>query len=240
MMSNENVLKIIDNVEKVIVGTFVKILTSYYITANWIDVETAEIEFSESAELRSLENLKNRVDDMAVRLAYRAAGLEIKESETGRGIPISETPYTVAVDERDRMGYWDFNKRKGDILHDMSGNGNTGVINGAGRVKGRYGRGLNFDGVNDYIDFGNPPELNPTDAISLVAWYRPDSFAGSGNEPIIDKGVGTHIAPWYQYHLGVCGNEYSSDERASFNFYLPISGGTSIMTPKDYWIPGKW
>ena len=54
------------------------------------------------------------------------------------------------------VGYWLFNEGSGTTVQDSSGNSNTGtLVNGPIWVTGRYGPGLNFDGVNDYVDVGS-------------------------------------------------------------------------------------
>jgi parallel beta-helix repeat protein len=50
-------------------------------------------------------------------------------------------------------------------------------INGASWVEGISGRGLKFDGVDDYVDFGTPSVLNQTstDSVrSISAWIKPE------------------------------------------------------------------
>jgi len=38
------------------------------------------------------------------------------------------------------------------------------------RIQGTFGKALNFDGVDDYVDCGNDESLNPTEEITLCAW----------------------------------------------------------------------
>jgi len=106
----------------------------------------------------------------------------------------------------------------------------SGIIDGAN----------SFDGVNDYLDCGNSESVNPTNAITVEAWYRPVSFLGTGDDPIIDKGYYSHPhdGPWYQYHLGVRGDQHGP---TGFSFYV-LSGGTQkwVVTPGGFWIPGNW
>ena len=52
-------------------------------------------------------------------------------------------------------------------------------------VAGRFGQGMSFDGVNDYVDCGNDSSLNITDAVTIEAWIK-SSF--SGRRWIVSKG----------------------------------------------------
>ncbi|MCK4429251.1 MAG: hypothetical protein KAU95_02655, partial [Candidatus Aenigmarchaeota archaeon] len=44
---------------------------------------------------------------------------------------------------------------------------------------GKVGGGYEFDGINDYINCGNDPSLNITDAITIEAWVKPDGAHGN-------------------------------------------------------------
>ena len=63
---------------------------------------------------------------------------------------------------------------------DYSGNENNGIIHGNpqwvvdeprhGWVNGKFGKALSFDGVDDYVEVLDSPELNP-DYITITAWF---------------------------------------------------------------------
>ena len=54
------------------------------------------------------------------------------------------------------VAYWDFNEGSGTVLHDRSGNGNNGIINGATWSSGYRGNALSFNGVSDYVELQTP------------------------------------------------------------------------------------
>lgn len=39
-------------------------------------------------------------------------------------------------------------------------------------VDGKYGKALQFDGVDDYVEVPNDPSLNPTTEIRVEAWIK--------------------------------------------------------------------
>ena len=49
------------------------------------------------------------------------------------------------------LAHYTFDEMSGDTLHDVSGNGNHGVISGATWVPGLSGGALQFDGIDDYV-----------------------------------------------------------------------------------------
>jgi len=58
-----------------------------------------------------------------------------------------------AAVEEGLAGHWDFDKGRGGVLHDRSGEKNHGVIHGAEWVKCGTGHALRFDGRDDYVAF---------------------------------------------------------------------------------------
>ena len=88
---------------------------------------------------------------------------------------------------------------------DSSGNNHHGTVHGASGAEDRFGRGnsaMLFDGTDDCVDVLDRPDLNPTDAITVTAWFRVDSFNyGSYSWPAImksRKGYRFEIAQVYE------------------------------------------
>ncbi|MHA2369734.1 MAG: DUF2341 domain-containing protein, partial [Candidatus Hodarchaeales archaeon] len=73
-------------------------------------------------------------------------------------------------------------------IEDATANENDGTAFGSmlssDLVSGAMGGALNFDGSNDYVDFGNPTELQITGALTVGAWFRADYV---GNEYLVTK-----------------------------------------------------
>jgi hypothetical protein len=83
-------------------------------------------------------------------------------------VPVSMPPPVAA---------YSFNASSGTTAVDGSGNGNNGVLtNGPQWVAGKNGNGLRLDGVNDYVDLGNPAALRLTGSMTLSAWINASAF----------------------------------------------------------------
>ena len=67
----------------------------------------------------------------------------------------------------------------GGTLKDVSGNGNDGTLTNMDAasdwVATSKGLALDFDGVNDYVDFGNVLNLSK---ITISTWFKPKSLSG--------------------------------------------------------------
>ena len=72
---------------------------------------------------------------------------------------------------------------------DSSGNNLHGTAHGGPTyVEGVFGRALDLDGVNDYVDCGNSPVLDITGQITLAAWVRTNDSGNGEHNPYITKG----------------------------------------------------
>ena len=112
------------------------------------------------------------------------------------------------------VGYWRLNKiNSTNYTLDDSGKGNDGQIITGGedvfskQVTGKFGNGLQFDGVNDYVDAGNANSLNPT-FITISAWVKTSNTATFQN--IVEKTNSTSSgfalyfrssSPWIRFRI---------------------------------------
>ncbi|MHC4494231.1 MAG: hypothetical protein ACYSYM_00240 [Planctomycetota bacterium] len=77
------------------------------------------------------------------------------------------------------VGYWPLDEGGGTTTADASGNGNDGTLNAPKWDAGKFGSALNFDGVDDYVDLGNPPILDfGTGDFTVSAWVKTTVPAG--------------------------------------------------------------
>lgn len=87
------------------------------------------------------------------------------------------------------VAYYPFN---GNAL-DESGNGNNGTVYGATLSPDRFGNSdsaYRFDGVNDYVDLGNGPDLDlgaAGSSYSVGAWFKTSGNVGPYGDHIIGK-----------------------------------------------------
>ncbi|RLE71365.1 MAG: hypothetical protein DRJ45_03830 [Thermoprotei archaeon] len=84
------------------------------------------------------------------------------------------------------IGAWHFDEGNGTIAHDTSGEGNDGTLyddnttNNDGNtppqwIDGKFGKGLEFDGVDDYVEVPDSASLDlpaESDEITLLAWVK--------------------------------------------------------------------
>ncbi len=139
-------------------------------------------------------------------------------------------PTQAAFDADNIMGMWLFNEGNGDTAKDSSGNGNDGeIIGGAKWVDGQFGKALEFDGTDDWV------EVQHSDAVafekgtsfSITLHYNGSAVGGS----LVGKGYEdtTQVKPWYLlWNGGGDANvsfflRTSADAESKINSTVPVS-----------------
>jgi PKD repeat protein len=90
-------------------------------------------------------------------------------------ITIAQTP----LPSSGLVAAYSFEESSGSTVNDASGKANHGTISGAIRTtSGRYGRALQFDGVNDWVTIKDASSLDLTTGMTLEAWVYPTALNG--------------------------------------------------------------
>jgi hypothetical protein len=132
--------------------------------------------------------------------------------------------------ERDgTVGYWHFDEGIGTIAYDSSGQGNNGAIYGATWTSGKCGKALSFDGIEDYVDVADSPNLNPSSAVTVEALVNLDSL--DRHQKILLKGTGEGVT--WSYNMGI-----GTQNKAYFGVYL--STYQNYVYSKTTLEAGKW
>ena len=148
-------------------------------------------------------------------------------------------------------------------ITDSSGNGNTGTNNGATDISSgvavtpswkiptaltiptiNYTTALDFPGSSDYIDYGNPSNLNIGENITVSAWFKNNGTAG---QQIISKGIYTgEIGSGFPYEIqvrsngGIAWQYYGTNTQGSTSgrrVYIlsPTSGASAVDYRDNIW-----
>lgn len=90
------------------------------------------------------------------------------------------------------VAYWQLNDGSGTTATDTLGNYNGSLMpvgsEPAWTSSGKIGGALQFDGTNDYVDFGDITELNGASAFTIAGWYKDNDINGHNRH--FDKGNG--------------------------------------------------
>ena len=108
-----------------------------------------------------------------------------------------------------------FDEATGLTVGDRSPSANTGTISGATRaLAGRFGGGLSFDGVNDWVTVPDAPSLDLTSGMTLEGWVRPTAGGSTWRTLMLKEQAGNLI-----YGL------YSNEDSARPSGHVFVGGG---------------
>jgi hypothetical protein len=80
---------------------------------------------------------------------------------------------TKAPNNLGLVGYWSMNEGSGTVSSDFSGNKNNGVFGGTPTwVNGKFGKGLNFFNLGNYIQVSDSNSLDTTSDVTVSAWIK--------------------------------------------------------------------
>lgn len=97
------------------------------------------------------------------------------------------------------VGHWSFDEGAGTVVHDLSGSGNDGTINGTPQwIEGYAGGALELNGTTDFVNCGNSASLNITDKLTISAWVRTVD-AGESAEQL--GGQNHYVSKWDSYGI---------------------------------------
>ncbi len=131
------------------------------------------------------------------------------------------------------VSYWTLDKDtvSGNQVKDIIGN-NHGKINGNPKiVAGKVKEGMEFDGVDDFLDCGTDDSLNLTKAITIETWAMPKE-AGEG---------GKNAGPVCKAQTGAWGWQlrYNSPDNNFMGFQFN-AGGSKWLSVGQKLTPGEW
>ncbi|UCE98880.1 MAG: LamG domain-containing protein [Planctomycetota bacterium] len=95
----------------------------------------------------------------------------------------------LAVDSTGLVAHWKFDEGSGTIAYDSAGSNDGTLVNGPMWTTGKIDGALSFDGTNDYIIVGDPPDESldfETGNFSISLWFKTTDSAGE----LVDKSGG--------------------------------------------------
>ncbi len=137
------------------------------------------------------------------------------------------------------IAFWNFNEGAGNVVRNRSPIGDYIVgqlrnMDDNDWVSGRYGTGLEFDGLNDYVDVGAHYILRP-DIITVETWIYPTA---TGHQYIID-GADHLSSPKGGYFLRIQDdNEIEFRIYTSGSTHVSVTSTTTISANNWYQIAG--
>lgn len=138
------------------------------------------------------------------------------------------------------VGYWKMDEGSGAIANDTSGNSTSATITQALWKTAKYGKGLDFDGSNDYIEATDNSILEPSSDISLMGWIKLDVLPTNKSGEAATMFWKSHSAsPWQSYRLYINGTDNQpvfSWSNSSSEFFVFPGAGSALVANQWYHI----
>ena len=169
----------------------------------------------------------------ALSIIITGTGKRVAESHEGNG-----TPVTLVVEECvgcKEIGEWKLD----DNANDSSPFGNNGTeVGNPTYTPGIIGSAIDLDGSGDYVNLGNPAELQMTGNMTISMWINPDNFNQRMN-PFAKAygGIGTitqEVDGDLSFFWGSSGANASPFSFIRTNTPLQSNTWTHIALVKDY------
>jgi hypothetical protein len=125
------------------------------------------------------------------------------------------------------IGWWKLDDEGSGTAVDYSGWDHYGTLYGPQWTEGYFGDGLEFDGLDDYVDCGTDASIALSGSFTLAAWIRLNASTSDA------KIASNQNNATGGYKMGVYSNKVELEIRTAANSPLlnrPIEGGT-ILTP---------
>jgi len=142
------------------------------------------------------------------------------------------------------VGAWKFDEGSGTIAYDSSGNNNHGTLyNGSNVcsnpptsgcptwVDGKFGKALQFDGIDDYVEAPDSPNLDLPTSYTISAWVY-GTFQKPDDNPwntVVVKGWPDNYGLWIHKNLFLHHCATISNERQCIN-------SAEGIVPQNQWI----
>jgi len=133
--------------------------------------------------MNNTESVRFSIDITPPQINFTAptdpSGITVSRNYTYINVSVSDTTNTSSFIDFNRslVGYWSFDSYNSTHVFDNSTYGNNGTFNGtdfgtSNITAGKYGKALEFDGIDDSVEMGNSNNLAITGAITLEGWVK--------------------------------------------------------------------
>ena len=150
----------------------------------------------------------------------------------------TQVPATTPAQASGLTAGYALNETCGTTTADGSGHGLTGTLtNGPVFAAGKYGNGIRLDGVNDFVNLGNPTALQLTGSMTISAWINSSAFPGD-DAAIVSKrdGIGFQLDTTVDTGARRIGFKLTSSSGGDMFRY----GATTLQANTWYYVTGVY
>ena len=148
-------------------------------------------------------------------------------------------PSLAKIDPESIMGLWLFDDGSGGTATDSSKQGNDGKIHGAKWVDGKFGKALEFNGTDNWVEVPHSDTVGFEEGVSftITLQFKGDKVAGA----LVGKNYEdtSQVVPWYLLWNGGTDNKVTLYLRDSASTSFRADGTTEIGDDKWHFVVGR-
>lgn len=145
----------------------------------------------------------------------------------------------AAIDSNSIRGLWLFDENSGNVAVDSSGNKNDGTIHGAKRVNGKFGKALEFDGTDNWVEVPHSTSVAFEKGVSftITVHFKGTKVGGS----LVGKNYEdtTEARPWYLLWNGGSNNIVSLYLRSNAGQNSRVDGTSELGDDEWHFVVGR-
>lgn len=140
------------------------------------------------------------------------------------------------------IGYWTFDEKGGNVVYDFSMNSNNGMLGDdnienededtpPSFVQGRFSSGLEFDGIDDFVNFGNDSIFDlGLKSFTITFWIKPREQLNN-EVSILEKGG---------YGMNGYSIRFLNNTKTIAFYYASSDGWSGEFAPQVLISPNEW
>lgn len=148
-------------------------------------------------------------------------------------------PSLAKIDPENIMGLWLFDEGNGGTATDSSKQGNDGKIHGAKWVDGKFGKALEFNGADNWVEVPHSNTVGFKEGVSftITLHFKGSKVAGA----LVGKNYEdtSQVVPWYLLWNGGGDNKVTLYLRDSASTSFRADGTTEIGDDKWHFVAGR-
>ena len=148
-------------------------------------------------------------------------------------------PSLAKIDPESIMGLWLFDEGNGGTAADTSGNGNDGEVHGAKWVDGKFGKALEFNGTDNWVEVAHSNSVGFKAGVSftITLYFKGTKVAGA----LVGKNYEdtSQVVPWYLLWNGGGDNKVTLYLRDSASTSFRADSTSEIGDDKWHFVAGR-
>lgn len=145
----------------------------------------------------------------------------------------------AAIDAKSIRGMWLFDENSGNVAIDSSGNKNDGTIHGAKRVNGKFGKALEFDGIDNWVEVPHSDSVTFAKGVSftITVNFKGTKVGGA----LVGKNYEdtSQAKPWYLLWNGGADNKVSLYLRTNADQNSRVDSTSDLGDDEWHFVVGR-